>query len=64
MKIYEYKEGKKGQNIVSFKVKNGYETLDYSITIYPNGSVRIYIQPLRRDPVSFSGEMALNRKMK
>lgn len=61
---YKCKEGKKGQYIVSFKVKNGQETLDYSITIYPNGSVRIYIQPLRRDPVSFSGEMALNRKLK
>lgn len=54
---YTFKEGKKNSYIVSFTVDNENEKLDYQLTIYPNGSARIYIQPLRRDAVSYSGEL-------
>ena len=57
---YSYKEGKKGSWIVSFTVENENETLKYQLTIYPNGTVRVFIQPMRRDSVSYSGEIELD----
>ena len=61
---YKYKEDKKGNIIVSFRVQNGSESMEYTITFYPNGKVNIHIQPMKRDSISFSGELGLNRKLK
>lgn len=57
---YQCVEGKKGRLIVSFTVENNNETLDYELTIYTNGKANVYIQPLRRDLVSYSGELELD----
>ena len=56
---YSYKEGKKGRMIVTMKVDNGAERLEYEITVYSNGKANIRVQPLRCDAVSFSGELEL-----
>ena len=56
---YVIKEGKKGSWVVSFTVENENETLEYQLTIYPNGNVRVFIQPMKRDSVSYSGELEL-----
>ena len=61
---YKYKEGKKGDILVSFRVQNGNESMEYSITFYSNGKVNMHIRPMRRDPVTFTGELGLNRKLK
>ena len=61
---YQFKEGKKGRLLVSLRVQNGSETMEYYITIFSNGKADIRIQPMRRDAVSFSGELGLNRKLK
>lgn len=60
---YKCKVTKKGKVIVSFNIRNGQELLDYTLTFYSNGSVDIYINPMRRDPVSFSGELGYKRKL-
>lgn len=59
---YQYTEGKKGRKIVTFTVENSNEVFNYEITFYTNGKVNIYIQPLQRDAVSYSGELELNQK--
>ena len=60
---YKCKVTKKGKIVVTFNIRNGQELLDYSLTFYANGSVDVYINPMRRDPVSFSGEMGYKRKL-
>lgn len=59
---YKYREDRKGRLHVSFRARNGEETLDYSLTIYSNGNANVNIIPIHRDPISFSGELELNRK--
>lgn len=59
---YQFKEGKKESLLVSFKVKSDSEYLEYQLTIYSNGNVRLYIQPLRRDAVSYNGALILDEK--
>ena len=54
---YVCKKGKKESLLVSFTVENENETLNYNLTIYPTGSVRVYIQPMKRDAISYSGEI-------
>lgn len=56
---YTCKEDKKGALSVSFTVENENETLQYQLTIYPNGTVRVFIQPMKRDSISYSGELEL-----
>ena len=54
---YTFTEGKKETLLVSFTVENENETLQYHLTIYPNGTVRVFIQPMKRDSVSYSGKL-------
>ena len=56
---YTCKEDKKESLIVSFTVENENERLKYHLTIYPNGTVRVFIQPLKRDSISYSGELEI-----
>lgn len=55
------KEVQKESNFF-FSVEN--EVLEYNLTIYPNGTVRIFIQPLKRDSVSFAGKLDHKNKDK
>ena len=56
---YSCKKGKKESLLVTFTIKNEDEVLEYHLTVYPNGSVKVFIQPLKRDSVSYSGELEM-----
>lgn len=59
---YTFKEGKKESVQISFTVVNENESLEYYLTVYPNGTTRIFIQPMRRDAVTFNGELQMETK--
>ena len=54
---YEMKEGKRGRRDIKFTTTNDEDTYTYTLTVYPNGSTSIHVQPTRRQSISFSGEM-------
>lgn len=54
---YEMEEGKRGRTNIKFTTSNDEDTYTYSLTVYPDGSTRIHIQPMHRQSISFSGEM-------
>lgn len=51
------KEGKRGRRDIKFTTTNDEDTYTYALTVYPNGSTSIRVQPTRRQSISFSGEM-------
>lgn len=54
---YQTKHLKKGKVQINFKVNNEEDKYGYNLTIYPNGSTSIHIQPTNRQAISFMGEM-------
>ena len=61
--ISEYKTEylKKGKAGISFKTANEEDKYEYRLTIYPNGSASIHIQPTNRQAISFSGDMDIKK---
>lgn len=54
---YETEYLKKGKAGISFKTANEEDKYEYRLTIYPNGSTSIHVQPTNRQAISFSGDM-------
>ena len=61
--ISEYKTRhlKKGKVQIDFKVNNEEDRYGYSLTVYPNGSTSIHIQPMNRQAISFTGEINIKK---
>lgn len=57
---YQTKHLKKGKVQIDFKVNNEEDKYGYSLTIYPNGSTSIHIQPTNRQAISFTGDMDIS----
>ena len=53
----ETKEGKKGRKEIRFTTTNDEDSYTYHLTIYPDGTTQIRIQPTRRQSISFNGKM-------
>lgn len=54
---YEAEPGKKGRMEIQIKTRNEEDSYLYRLTVQPNGSVSVNVQPTRRQPISFSGRM-------
>lgn len=54
---YEAEPGKKGRMEIQIKIRNEEDSYLYRLTVQPNGSVSVNVQPTRRQPISFSGRM-------
>lgn len=62
--ITEYKTEKlkKGRTRIEFKTRSeGYE-YQYSLTVYPNGSTTIHVQPSNRQAISYTGEVDIKEE--
>ena len=57
IQTYEAKEGKKGRKEIRFTTTNDEDSYTYHLTIYPDGTTQIRIQPTRRQSISFNGKM-------
>lgn len=57
IETYEEKEGKRGSRQIKFSTSNEEDTYTYSLTVYTDGTTRIHVQPVRRQAISFNGEM-------
>ena len=57
IQTYETKEGKKGRKEIRFTTTNDEDSYTYHLTIYPDGTTQIRIQPTRRQSISFNGKM-------
>lgn len=58
---YETEYLKKGKAGISFKTANEEDKYEYRLTIYPNGSTSIHVQPTNRQAISFSGDMNIKK---
>lgn len=56
---YGMKEGKKGKKEIRIDVSNDEDTYTYTLTVFPNGSTNIHVQPIHKQPISFSGKLEL-----
>lgn len=56
---YEAKDKKRGRKEIKITTANEEDTYTYNLTVFPNGSARVQVQPIRRQSVSFSGQMEL-----
>lgn len=59
IQTYETKEKKRGRKEVKITTSNEEDSYTYSVTISSNGSAYIHVQPIRRQPISFSGQIEL-----
>ena len=60
---YRLSEGKRGQMEISFKTRSRDDGYGYRIVIWPeNGSADISIQPVNKEPISFTGRVNLRKK--
>lgn len=57
IQTYETKEGKKGRKEIRITTTNDEDSYTYHLTIYPDGTTQIRIQPTRRQSISFNGKM-------
>ena len=57
IQTYEAKEGKQGRKEIRFTTTNDEDSYTYHLTIYPDGTTQIRIQPTRRQSISFNGKM-------
>lgn len=48
---------KKGKTKVQFTTKNEEDVYTYTITLWENGSANIYVQPMRRQSISYLGRL-------
>lgn len=56
---YDMTEGKKGKKEIRISVSNDEDTYTYTLTVFPNGSTNIYVQPIHKQPITFSGKLEL-----
>lgn len=59
VKSFDARQGKKGRYTISFQTANDTETLEYTLTVFPNGQTSLNINSSDREPISFEGEMDL-----
>lgn len=57
IQTYEQKEKKRGRKEIKLTTANEEDNYTYTLTIFPNGSVHIHVQPMQRQSISFSGQM-------
>lgn len=50
---------KKGKTKVRFTTRNEEDVYTYTITLWENGSANIYVQPMRRQSISYIGHLEL-----
>lgn len=48
---------KNGLREINIKVRNDEDSYSYRLQIFDNGSASIDVQPVQRDPISFSGDV-------
>lgn len=49
--------GKKGQTTVSFQTRHHTDIYTYTVTLWNNGTADVRIQAMRRQPISYHGEL-------
>lgn len=54
---YAMKYGRKNAAEITFTARTPEDSYDYRITVFPNGTASINIQPQQRQPISFNGEL-------
>lgn len=59
VKSFDARQGKKGRYTISFQTANNTETLEYTLTVFPNGQTLLNINSSDREPINFEGEMDL-----
>lgn len=57
VKELEFTDGKKGETVISFQARNQEDNYTYTITLWNNGSTDIQVQALRRQSISYHGEL-------
>lgn len=53
---------KNGLREINIKVKNDEDSYSYRLQIFDNGSSSIDVQPIQRDPISFTGDMTFEKE--
>ena len=48
---------KKGKIQIDFKTRSDEDNYEYRLTIFPDGSTSIHVQPMNKQSISFTGEM-------
>ncbi len=59
---YTAEAGKKGRTTISIKTENEEDKYIYTLTIFPDGSTTIHVQPTQRQSISFNGEMRIDEE--
>lgn len=57
---YEAVQGKKGQQVVTFKARTEEDTYQFRIEIYPTGGTYLSINALNKQSMSFNGQVDLD----
>lgn len=47
----------KGKIQIDFKTRSDEDNYEYRLTIFPDGSTSIHVQPMNKQSISFTGEM-------
>ena len=58
---YEDEGFKKGKRMIRLKVKNEDDLLDYQLEVMDNGSTAIDVMSRKREGISYSGQMDVER---
>lgn len=58
---YQTEYLKKGKVRISFDTRNEEDYYQYRLTIFPNGSTSISVQPNRKQAISFTGNMDIKK---
>lgn len=54
---YRTEPVKKGGTCITVEVRTSEDTYTYQFTVYPDGTVSLYVQPRQRDAINFQGEL-------
>lgn len=54
---YDVRKMKRGRTRVEFSTRNDEDTYRFTVDVFDNGQVSIYVQPQQRSRISYSGEL-------
>lgn len=58
---YTVSSGEKGQTEVKFTTRSSDDNLEYTITLWPNGSATVNVLPGNRQSINYSGKVRIDR---
>ena len=59
---YQAIRAKKNLTRIEWQVRNEEDIYQYQVEVFDNGRVQLDVSPQNREPISFSGELILDRK--